>query len=210
MFQLLPCLLRLCLTADPLVCTRHQKHQSLLLQHVRQGIHLSESQIHVEFNSNVWIYLAVPSSKSAVLFPVLCQETYLMKHLAKHTVVEHVVSHHSPHHRTQSPSLPIHISLIWAQHPSRRFPVIFGCSSEGQWTHDWVPNMCQIVLVSREEGLSDEKILLTFLADQIVLSGTSKDDFSALSGLEETGLKFLFLCDRKKRYCSRQLHGKSF
>lgn len=58
--------------------------------------------------------------------------------------------------------------------------------------------MCQIVLVSREEGLFDEKILLTLLADQIVLSGTSKDDFSALSGLEETGLKFLFLCDRKK------------
>lgn len=37
-----------------------------------------------------------------------------------------------------------------------------------------------------------------FLADQTVLSGTSKDDFSALSGLEMTGLKFLFLCDRKK------------
>uniref|UniRef100_A0A665UPV3 Zinc finger protein 362-like n=1 Tax=Echeneis naucrates TaxID=173247 RepID=A0A665UPV3_ECHNA len=39
-------------------------------------------------------------------------ETYLMKHLAKHTVVEHVVSHHSPQHRTESPTLPIRISLI--------------------------------------------------------------------------------------------------
>lgn len=37
-----------------------------------------------------------------------------------------------------------------------------------------------------------EYILLSFLADQIVLSGTSKDDFSALSGLEMTGLKMSF------------------
>lgn len=38
----------------------------------------------------------------------------------------------------------------------------------------------------------NEYILLSFLADQIVLSGTSKDDFSALSGLEMTGLKNIF------------------
>lgn len=38
----------------------------------------------------------------------------------------------------------------------------------------------------------NEYILLSFLADQIVLSGTSKDDFSALSGLEMTGLKISF------------------
>lgn len=38
----------------------------------------------------------------------------------------------------------------------------------------------------------DERILLSFLADQIVLSGTSKDDFSALSGLEMTGRKMSF------------------
>nr|XP_020453633.1 zinc finger protein 362-like isoform X1 [Monopterus albus] len=39
-------------------------------------------------------------------------ETYLMKHVVKHSVVEHVVSHHSPQHRTESPTLPIGISLI--------------------------------------------------------------------------------------------------
>ncbi|XP_029103775.1 zinc finger protein 362a isoform X1 [Scleropages formosus] len=38
-------------------------------------------------------------------------ETYLMKHMSKHTVVEHLVSHHSPQ-RTESPSIPIRISLI--------------------------------------------------------------------------------------------------
>uniref|UniRef100_A0A3P8S069 Zinc finger protein 362a n=1 Tax=Amphiprion percula TaxID=161767 RepID=A0A3P8S069_AMPPE len=39
-------------------------------------------------------------------------ETYLMKHMSKHAVVEHVVSHHSPQHRTESPTIPIRISLI--------------------------------------------------------------------------------------------------
>nr|XP_046239321.1 zinc finger protein 362a isoform X3 [Scatophagus argus] len=40
-------------------------------------------------------------------------ETYLMKHMSKHTVVEHVVSHHhTPQHRTESPAIPIRISLI--------------------------------------------------------------------------------------------------
>ncbi|XP_056589893.1 zinc finger protein 362b isoform X1 [Triplophysa dalaica] len=38
-------------------------------------------------------------------------ETYLMKHMSKHTVVEHLVSHHSPQ-RTESPGIPIRISLI--------------------------------------------------------------------------------------------------
>ncbi|XP_017565557.1 zinc finger protein 362b isoform X5 [Pygocentrus nattereri] len=38
-------------------------------------------------------------------------ETYLMKHMSKHTVVEHLVSHHSPQ-RTESPSIPIRVSLI--------------------------------------------------------------------------------------------------
>lgn len=44
------------------------------------------------------------------------QETYLMKHMSKHTVVEHLVSHQSPQ-RTESPSIPIRISLIWAPRP---------------------------------------------------------------------------------------------
>ncbi|KAF3860276.1 hypothetical protein F7725_000531 [Dissostichus mawsoni] len=38
-------------------------------------------------------------------------ETYLMKHMSKHTVVEHLVSHQSPQ-RTDSPNIPIRISLI--------------------------------------------------------------------------------------------------
>ncbi|XP_030632803.1 zinc finger protein 362a isoform X3 [Chanos chanos] len=38
-------------------------------------------------------------------------ETYLMKHMSKHTVVEHLVSQHSPQ-RTESPGIPIRISLI--------------------------------------------------------------------------------------------------
>ncbi|KAG2459428.1 zinc finger protein 362-like isoform X2 [Polypterus senegalus] len=38
-------------------------------------------------------------------------ETYLMKHMSKHTVVEHLVNHHSPQ-RTESPNIPIRISLI--------------------------------------------------------------------------------------------------
>lgn len=41
----------------------------------------------------------------------LLQETYLMKHMSKHTVVEHLVTHQSPQ-RTESPSIPIRISLI--------------------------------------------------------------------------------------------------
>ena len=45
----------------------------------------------------------------AVLLPP--QETYLMKHMSKHTVVEHLVSHQSPQ-RTESPNIPIRISLI--------------------------------------------------------------------------------------------------
>ncbi|XP_072465784.1 zinc finger protein 362 isoform X4 [Notamacropus eugenii] len=38
-------------------------------------------------------------------------ETYLMKHMSKHTVVEHLVTHHSPQ-RTESPGIPVRISLI--------------------------------------------------------------------------------------------------
>ncbi|KAG8142442.1 putative Zinc finger protein [Naja naja] len=38
-------------------------------------------------------------------------ETYLMKHMSKHTVVEHLVNQHSPQ-RTESPGIPVRISLI--------------------------------------------------------------------------------------------------
>lgn len=62
-------------------------------------------------------------SRNVMLFIYLfmCfQETYLMKHMSKHTVVEHLVSHQSPQ-RTESPSIPIRISLIWAPGTGRLF-----------------------------------------------------------------------------------------
>lgn len=51
MFKLLPCLLRLCLASNPLVCTCHKKRQGLLLQHVRQVVHLCEFETRVIFLS---------------------------------------------------------------------------------------------------------------------------------------------------------------
>lgn len=51
MFQLLPCLLRLCLASNTLVCTCHKKRQGLLLQHVRQVVHLCEFETRVIFLS---------------------------------------------------------------------------------------------------------------------------------------------------------------
>lgn len=119
-----------------------------------------------------------------------------MKHMSKHAVVEHVVSHHSPHHRTDSPAIPIRISLIWALHAS---PALLFSVTSSLWSSDEphspllgskknVPD-CQY-FVTRCSFI--EYILLSFLADQTVLSGASKDDFSALSGLKITGLKFHF------------------
>lgn len=71
----------------------------------------------------IFLSLAVPLQWNSVChcfytLPIisLCthfQETYLMKHMSKHTVVEHLVNHQSPQ-RTDSPSIPIRISLIWA------------------------------------------------------------------------------------------------
>lgn len=50
-------------------------------------------------------------SFTTFLLLLLPQETYLMKHMSKHTVVEHLVSQHSPQ-RTESPGIPVRISLI--------------------------------------------------------------------------------------------------
>lgn len=52
-----------------------------------------------------------------VLVLVLLQETYLMKHMSKHTMVEHLVCHRSPVHGTDSPAIPLRISLIWDPRP---------------------------------------------------------------------------------------------
>lgn len=113
MLQLFPCLLRLRLTADPLARARHQKRQGLLLQHVRPGLHLSECPTprHPQPPGPEHLKSAVAA---AVYVPVLVflQETYLMKHMSKHTMVEHLVCHRSPVHGTDSPTIPLRISLI--------------------------------------------------------------------------------------------------
>lgn len=118
-----------------------------------------------------------------------------MKHMSKHTMVEHVLSHHSPQHRTESPTIPIRISLIWD--PPR-------LQSEMSVSCDFCAPLMDIEPLNRFQKCArlykylvkrcsfNEYILLFFHADQIVLSGTSKDDFSALSGLEMIGLKMSF------------------
>ncbi len=60
--------------------------------------------------------------------------------------------------------------------------------------------MCQINNLVQRCSFN-EYVLLSSLADQIVLSGTSKDDFSALSGLEMTGLKISFFYETSQKQC---------
>ncbi|TRY96664.1 hypothetical protein DNTS_024272 [Danionella cerebrum] len=68
-------------------------------------------------SSSLQIHLSAHAIKNAKSYCCsMCgraytSETYLMKHMSKHTVVEHLVNHHSPQ-RTESPSIPIRISLI--------------------------------------------------------------------------------------------------
>lgn len=78
-----------------------------------------------------WVQARLTSDKSKSVFTrvnphpsLIAQETYLMKHMSKHTVVEHLVTHQSPQ-RTESPSIPIRISLIWVPRPSTGRPVRF-------------------------------------------------------------------------------------
>uniref|UniRef100_A0A3Q3ALX5 Zinc finger protein 362a n=1 Tax=Kryptolebias marmoratus TaxID=37003 RepID=A0A3Q3ALX5_KRYMA len=69
-------------------------------------------------SASLQIHLSAHAIKNAKAFCCsMCgraytSETYLMKHMSKHAMVEHVVSHHSPLHRTDSPTIPIRISLI--------------------------------------------------------------------------------------------------
>uniref|UniRef100_A0A3P9LER9 Zinc finger protein 362a n=1 Tax=Oryzias latipes TaxID=8090 RepID=A0A3P9LER9_ORYLA len=69
-------------------------------------------------SGSLQIHLSAHAIKNAKAFCCsMCgraytSETYLMKHMSKHGMVEHVMSHHSPLHRTDSPSIPIRISLI--------------------------------------------------------------------------------------------------
>uniref|UniRef100_A0A3P8UXX8 Zinc finger protein 362b n=1 Tax=Cynoglossus semilaevis TaxID=244447 RepID=A0A3P8UXX8_CYNSE len=68
-------------------------------------------------SASLQIHLSAHAIKNAKAYSCsMCgraytSETYLMKHMSKHTVVEHLVSHQSPQ-RTESPSIPIRISLI--------------------------------------------------------------------------------------------------
>lgn len=63
---------------------------------------------------------------------------------------------------------------------------------------------------ARSVRRSDNELFLLFLvADQTVLSGTPKDDFSALSGLETTGLCTLFCTRLHRKKKLRQLAWKS-
>ncbi|KAI2659007.1 Zinc finger protein 362 [Labeo rohita] len=68
-------------------------------------------------SASLQIHLSAHAIKNAKAFCCsMCgraytSETYLMKHMSKHTVVEHLVSQHSPQ-RTESPSVPVRISLI--------------------------------------------------------------------------------------------------
>lgn len=128
-----------------------------------------------------------------------------MKHMSKHAVVEHVVSHHSPSHRTDSPSIPIRISLIWAWQI---------CSPDGPYNPE-IGSKKHASIFRRGAPLMSESHF-PFLADQIVLTGTSKDHFSALSGLRlnrPKKMSFSMWLDKKekekKKDCFRQLHGKS-
>ncbi|CAL8338861.1 unnamed protein product [Lota lota] len=69
--------------------------------------------------ASLQIHLSVHAIKNAKAYCCsMCgraytSETYLMKHMSKHTVVEHLVNQqHSPQQRTESPVIPIRISLI--------------------------------------------------------------------------------------------------
>lgn len=106
--QLLPGVHGLGLAADPPLGSRHQARQGLLLQHVRPRLYLGEPGGALGIHPQPQNTLSPGFIAFLLLLP---QETYLMKHMSKHTVVEHLVSQHSPQ-RTESPGIPVRISLI--------------------------------------------------------------------------------------------------
>ncbi|KTG40867.1 hypothetical protein cypCar_00020701 [Cyprinus carpio] len=108
-------------------CTKSFANASYLAQHLR--IHLGVKPYHCSYCENSFRQLSHLQQHTRIHTgdrPYKClqpgceksftqlsnlQETYLMKHMSKHTVVEHLVSQHSPQ-RTESPSVPVRISLI--------------------------------------------------------------------------------------------------
>eukprot|EP00064_Thunnus_orientalis_P020543 superscaffoldBa00005701_g20681 len=108
-------------------CSKTFANASYLSQHLR--IHLGIKPYHCSYCENSFRQLshlqqhtrihtgdrpykcAHPGCEKAFTQLSNLQETYLMKHMSKHTVVEHLVSHQSPQ-RTESPNIPIRISLI--------------------------------------------------------------------------------------------------
>lgn len=101
-----------------------------------------------------------------------------MKHMSKHTMVEHLISHHSPQHRTESPTIPIRISLIWvfqlAPPLQRRFLFICARPEDFEPVDGFgkVPDCTSI--------LWKDALWTNTLTFQRLLTGTSKDDITAL------------------------------
>lgn len=99
-----------------------------------------------------------------------------MKHMSKHTMVEHLISHHSPQHRTESPTIPIRISLIWVLPPAPSLQRLFICAQPEDFEpidgFGKVPDCTNI--------LRKDDLLTNTLTFQLLLTWTSKDDITAL------------------------------
>lgn len=138
-----------------------------------------------------------------------------MKHMSKHTMVEHLISHHSPQHRTESPTIPIRISLIWVSPPAPSLQRLFICAQPEDFEPiDGFGKVPDCTSILRKDAL-----LTNTLTFQLLLTWTSKDDITALldGNMPQkspvpppppTYPPALWLHRRKK--CSGQLHWKFF
>lgn len=178
MFQLLPCLFRLCLAADPPSRSRHQKRQGLLLQHVWPGVHVGELKVPFKLFM-IWTNRASDMLTFCFLFLPPGDLPYKA----------HVKTHDGGTHGL--PSLPSaqdtvsHHSYTHLPHLSSSSPLVGDLSclvnalSDGLWTQE---------LIQKCAGLHKCLVKKCSFSEHIVWLGTSKDDFSALSGLQMSGL----------------------